>query len=130
MKILQLEPRKEISFRSSVFIAGRYGDEKFEFYRKYNKKDVAEKYLNVTKELSVWLKNNLKKITNMVMNYSDRLSKKESVSIKKMFIFGSVSKGKNTKNSDVDVCIVSPFLIIPLKQYNSYSRKEIKMKLF
>ncbi|MEK7459692.1 MAG: nucleotidyltransferase domain-containing protein [Patescibacteria group bacterium] len=50
-----------------------------------------------------------KKITNMVMNYSDRLSKKESVSIKKMFIFGSVSKGKNTKNSDVDVCIVSPF---------------------
>lgn len=41
---------------TSFNIAGRYGDEKFEFYRKYNKKDVAEKYLNVTKELSVWLK--------------------------------------------------------------------------
>jgi HEPN domain-containing protein len=41
---------------SSFNIAGRYGDEKFEFYKKFNKKDVALKYLNLTKELTLWLK--------------------------------------------------------------------------
>ncbi|OGI78647.1 hypothetical protein A3C57_01890 [Candidatus Nomurabacteria bacterium RIFCSPHIGHO2_02_FULL_33_12] len=41
---------------SSFNIAGRYGDEKFEFYKKFNKKDIVEKYLNLTKELILWLK--------------------------------------------------------------------------
>jgi len=41
---------------SSFNIAGRYGDEKFEFYKKFNKKAIALKYLNLTKELKLWLK--------------------------------------------------------------------------
>ena len=41
---------------SSFNIAGRYGDEKFEFYKKFNKKDISQKYLNLTKELTIWLK--------------------------------------------------------------------------
>jgi len=41
---------------SSFNIAGRYGDEKFEFYKKFNKKAVSLKYLNLTKELTLWLK--------------------------------------------------------------------------
>lgn len=41
---------------SSFNIAGRYGDEKFEFYKKFDKKDIAKKYLNLTKELTLWLK--------------------------------------------------------------------------
>lgn len=41
---------------SSFNIAGRYGDEKFEFYKKFDKKDIAKKYLNFTKELILWLK--------------------------------------------------------------------------
>lgn len=41
---------------SSFNIAGRYGDEKFEFYKKFNKKDIASKYLNLTNKLILWLK--------------------------------------------------------------------------
>jgi len=41
---------------STFNIAGRYAEEKFEFYKKYNKKEYAEKYLKITKELLVWLK--------------------------------------------------------------------------
>ena len=45
----------------------------------------------------------------MVSDYAKRLSIKELVPIEKVFIFGSVAKGNNTKKSDIDVCIVSPF---------------------
>jgi HEPN domain-containing protein len=41
---------------SSFNIAGRYGDEKFEFYKKFDKKDIASKYLSLTKNLILWLK--------------------------------------------------------------------------
>jgi HEPN domain-containing protein len=55
-----LEIRKEdisiLNEISSFNIAGRYGDEKFEFYKKFNKKDIALKYINLTKELISWLK--------------------------------------------------------------------------
>jgi len=37
-------------------IAGRYADAKFEFYKKYNKKEYAQKYLKITKDLLLWLK--------------------------------------------------------------------------
>lgn len=41
----------------SVFnIAGRYQDEKMEFFKKYNKRDVAEKYVKAAHELILWLK--------------------------------------------------------------------------
>lgn len=45
----------------------------------------------------------------MVLDYTKRLLVKESVPVEKVFIFGSVATGKNTKKSDIDVCIVSPF---------------------
>ncbi len=50
-----------------------------------------------------------KKITKMVLDYTKRLSVKEFIPIEKVFIFGSVAKGENTKKSDIDVCIISPF---------------------
>ena len=50
-----------------------------------------------------------KKITKMVLGYVKRLSTKELISVEKVFIFGSVANGKNTKKSDIDVCIISPF---------------------
>ena len=37
-------------------IAGRYPEEKLEFYKKYNKKEIAEKYLTITKDLILCLK--------------------------------------------------------------------------
>lgn len=37
-------------------IQGRYPDYKSEFYKKYNNKRSAEKYLTLTRELLVWLK--------------------------------------------------------------------------
>ena len=41
-------------------IAGRYNDEKSEFYKKCTKK-YTEKYLNITKELFLWLKKEYRK---------------------------------------------------------------------
>ncbi|MDP2909886.1 MAG: HEPN domain-containing protein [bacterium] len=41
---------------STFNIAGRYADAKFKFYQKYNKKETAIKYLNITENLIVWLK--------------------------------------------------------------------------
>ena len=37
-------------------IAGRYPEEKLEFYKKYNKKEITEKYFTITKGLILWLK--------------------------------------------------------------------------
>ncbi|OGI78648.1 hypothetical protein A3C57_01895 [Candidatus Nomurabacteria bacterium RIFCSPHIGHO2_02_FULL_33_12] len=50
-----------------------------------------------------------KKIINMVLGYTQRLSKEEAIFIDKVFIFGSTATGKNNEKSDIDVCIVSPF---------------------
>lgn len=36
-------------------IVGRYADAKLSFYRKYNRKVYAERYLTVTKDILVWL---------------------------------------------------------------------------
>ena len=44
----------------------------------------------------------------MVLGFAKRLSVEESVPVEKVFIFGSVAKGKATHKSDIDVCIVSP----------------------
>lgn len=40
---------------STFNIAGRYASEKFEFYKKYNKRNYAEKYLKETNKLYLWL---------------------------------------------------------------------------
>ena len=37
-------------------IAGRYVEDKLEFYKKYNRKDFSEKYLTKTENLILWLK--------------------------------------------------------------------------
>ncbi|MEA3452778.1 MAG: HEPN domain-containing protein [Patescibacteria group bacterium] len=42
-------------------IAGRYSEEKFEFYQKYNNKAVAAEYLEITKNLLLWLKKEFQK---------------------------------------------------------------------
>lgn len=41
-------------------ISGRYDDEKFNFYKSINK-EYAEKYLNITNELQLWLKKQYQK---------------------------------------------------------------------
>ena len=42
-------------------IAGRYSEERFEFYQKYNNKAVAAEYLEITKNLLSWLKKEFQK---------------------------------------------------------------------
>jgi len=37
-------------------ISARYAEEKLEFYKKYNNKKIATKYLKITKDLILWLK--------------------------------------------------------------------------
>jgi len=56
----------EVSLRtecqiSTFNIAGRYADEKFEFYKRYNKRESAQKYLKITQSLFLWLKEELQK---------------------------------------------------------------------
>ena len=49
-----------------------------------------------------------KKITKVVKNYIQRLSEQEKIPIERVIIFGSRVKGKARKDSDIDVCIISP----------------------
>jgi HEPN domain-containing protein len=54
--------KEKILDEISIFnILGRYPEEKFEFYRKYNKKEIATKYLKITKDLFLWLKKEFQK---------------------------------------------------------------------
>ena len=47
---------KEFLDTASTFnIAGRYSNEKLEFYKKFNKKEKAEVYLKKTKKFALWL---------------------------------------------------------------------------
>ena len=60
---LKLDKRqKKLLDKISTFnIAGRYADAKFEFYKKYNKKDFVQKHLKATKDLILWLKKEFQK---------------------------------------------------------------------
>lgn len=49
-----------------------------------------------------------KKIKKIVMNYIERLSKEEKLPVKKVFLYGSQTKRTQRKDSDIDVCIISP----------------------
>jgi len=61
-KIDLTEEKEKILDEISIFnIIGRYPEEKFEFYKKYNKKEIAKKYLKITKELILWLKKEFQK---------------------------------------------------------------------
>ncbi|MCL5010972.1 MAG: HEPN domain-containing protein [Patescibacteria group bacterium] len=44
---------------SAFNIAGRYPEEKLDFYKSYNKKAIAERYLQTTNDLILWLKKKL-----------------------------------------------------------------------
>ncbi|MBI4691823.1 MAG: nucleotidyltransferase domain-containing protein [Candidatus Terrybacteria bacterium] len=54
------------------------------------------------------------KINKIVKGYTQRLSEKENIPIKKVIIFGSQIKGKSHRWSDIDVCIISPRFSAPL----------------
>ena len=56
-----------------------------------------------------------KKISNVVISYSDRLMKKEKLPIEKVIVFGSQVKGETHKWSDIDVCIISPKFKDPIE---------------
>ncbi|MDO9399748.1 MAG: HEPN domain-containing protein [bacterium] len=51
---------ENIKIISEFSLAGRYDDEKFAFYKKCTKK-YTEKYLNISKELYLWLKEQYQK---------------------------------------------------------------------
>ena len=53
---LNLKQEQSLEVIFTFNIAGRYADTKFEFYKKYNKKEYAQKYLKITKDLLLWLK--------------------------------------------------------------------------
>ena len=56
-----------------------------------------------------------KEINNIVASYSNRLAKKEKLPVEKVIVFGSQSKGKTHKWSDIDVCIISPKFKDPME---------------
>jgi len=61
-KIDLTEERQKFLDEISIFnISGRYPEEKFEFYKKYNKKEIATRYLKITKDLILWLKKEFQK---------------------------------------------------------------------
>lgn len=48
-----------------------------------------------------------KNIKRIVLEFGNRL-KNQGVSVKKLIVFGSYAKGNARKESDVDICVVSP----------------------
>lgn len=56
-KVHLTEKQKQILDMISTFnIAGRYSDEKLQFYKRYNKRNFAQRYLRTTEELISWLR--------------------------------------------------------------------------
>ena len=49
-----------------------------------------------------------KKIKRVVRNYVERLIREEKLPVKKVILYGSRAKGTQGKNSDIDICIISP----------------------
>ena len=58
---LNVEQKQTLDEISTFNIAGRYTDDKLEFYKKYNKKEIAQKYLKTTQRLFLWLRKELLK---------------------------------------------------------------------
>ena len=57
MELDLTKERKEALDKIFTFnISARYAEEKLEFYKKYNNKKITTKYLDITKELILWLK--------------------------------------------------------------------------
>ncbi len=53
---LDVERKKMLDTIFTFNVAGRYAEGKFEFYKMYNNKKYADKYLKITKDLLLWLK--------------------------------------------------------------------------
>lgn len=49
-----------------------------------------------------------KKITKIVRNYIKRLTREEKLPVKKVILYGSRVKGTQRRDSDIDICIISP----------------------
>ena len=64
-KIADLKPnlkqKRDLEKIFTFNIAGRYADAKLDFYKKYNKKEHAQKYLKITEDLIIWLKKEFQK---------------------------------------------------------------------
>ena len=58
---LDLKQKQFLEIISTFNIAGRYADAKMKFYKKYNKKEYAQKYLKITQDLLLWLKKEFQK---------------------------------------------------------------------
>ena len=56
-----------------------------------------------------------KKIRAVVKGYGERLTQKNKLSIDRLIIFGSYAKGAAHRQSDVDVCVISPQFNDPLE---------------
>ena len=58
---LDIEKKKFLDQISTFNIAGRYANEKIEFYEKYNNKKYVKEYLDITIKLRLWLKKEYQK---------------------------------------------------------------------
>jgi len=54
--VLNSEQKEILDIIFTFNISGRYANEKEEFYKEYDKKPAAEKYLKITEKLILWLK--------------------------------------------------------------------------
>lgn len=57
-----------------------------------------------------------------------KLIKKDKISIEKVIVFGSYAKGKSSKWSDIDVCIISPKFKEPFSALHYLLKKSYKIK--
>ncbi len=64
-----------------------------------------------------------KQINNLVQKVSE-IAKKDKMPISKVFVFGSYAKNKMNKNSDLDLCFVSPKFKSAI-EVEAYLRTEI-----
>lgn len=55
------------------------------------------------------------KISRLVNNYVERLSRENNIPIQRVVLFGSQVKGTQHEWSDIDICIVSPRFTHPFK---------------
>lgn len=49
-----------------------------------------------------------KQIKNLVLGYTNRLEREMRLPVGSVYVYGSYARGTATKQSDIDVCIVSP----------------------
>lgn len=63
------------------------------------------------------------KISRLVNNYVERLSRENNIPVQKVVLFGSQVKGMQRRWSDIDICIVSSKFVHPFKTLQLLWRK-------